>query len=122
MKLIPLLAGSAIALSAAMAAEQIRIETRIAGKEPDGELLALAASGVVVEEGKEAVIRFGVFEYTMTPKLRRDGTVEIVTVITEKRKNESTVVAKPRTIVESGKSAEVGIGNIVVTLKPTRLK
>ena len=122
MKLIPLLAGSVIALSSGMAAEQIRIETRIAGKEPDGELLPLAASGVVVEEGKEAVIRFGVFEYTMTPKLRRDGTVEIVTVITEKRKNESTVVAKPRTIVESGKSAEVGIGNIVVTLKPTRLK
>ncbi|MCU0796028.1 MAG: hypothetical protein MUF31_08850 [Akkermansiaceae bacterium] len=122
MKPISILLAVLATFSLSSAAPLIRIETTISGKEVDGEPLILAAPGVVVEDGKEAIIRFGVLEYALTPRILKNGSVQIETVITDRTKKDSKVLAKPKTVVDLGKSAEITTGNLTLTLLPTRLK
>ncbi len=58
-----------ISLSAS-AAPQPPIETSIAGRKAKGDKEVLSKPNVIVQSSKQASIKFGEFEYSMTPMLR----------------------------------------------------
>ncbi len=113
-----LLATIFISLSAS-AAPMLLIETSIAEPNAKGEKDILSKPCILVESGKQATINSGKLEYSLTPTLRDNGTVDIETVITERNGKETTTHAKPRMIVELGKSAVVTHGQLLFTVKPS---
>ena len=115
---ITLLATIFISFSAS-AAPMLLIETSIAEPNAKGEKDILSKPSIIVESGKQATINFGTLKYSLIPTLRDNGTVDIETVITERNGKETTTLAKPRMIVELGKSAEVTLGQVSFTAKPS---
>lgn len=116
-----LLAASAITV-AASAAPALLIKASIAEINAKGERKVLSKPNVIVESGKQATIKFGKLEYSLTPTLRDNGTVDIQTTMTERDGEKTTTLARPRMIVELGKEAEIASGQFVFTAQPSLAK
>jgi len=116
-----LLATLAITFTAS-AAPTLRIETSIAGLSAKGAREVLSKPTVIVESGKNATIKHGNLEFSLTPTLCDNGTVDIQTVITEHKGKNAETLATPRMIVQLGKVAEIKIGQIAFTAQPSLAK
>ena len=73
----------------------------------------LMAPLVIGPSGKQATIKFGKFEYNVTPVLHDDGTVDVSAILTEHDGKDAHQVVDQRIKAKLGHATEVRVGNLV---------
>jgi type II secretory pathway component HofQ len=116
-----LLTAIAITLSAS-ASPALLVETTITEQHPKGGKDVLAAPRITVESGKKATIRVGKLEYTVTPTLLDDGTIDLRAVLTEHNAKKADKLAEPRIIAKLGQIAEIQVGSFALATKTSLAK
>ncbi len=116
-----LLTAIAITFSAS-ASPALLVETTITEQHPKGGKDVLAAPRITVESGKKATIRVGKLEYTITPTLFDDGTIELRAVITEHNGKTADKLAEPRINAKLGHTAEIQVGPFALATKTSLAK
>jgi hypothetical protein len=113
-----LLTTIAMTLSAS-ASPALLVETTITEQHTNGNRGkdVLAAPRITVESGKKATIRVGKLEYTVTPTLLDDGTVELRAVLTEHNAKKADKLAEPRITAKLGQIAEIQVGPFALATK-----
>ncbi len=111
-----------VATLSASALPALLLEASIAKQTAHGATEVLSQPNVIVESGKQATIRSGKLEYSLTPKLLDNGTVDIQAVITEYHGEKAVVLAKPRMIVEPGKEGSLTMEQRVFTIRASLAK
>jgi hypothetical protein len=116
-----LLTVIAITLSAS-ASPALLVATTITERHPNGGKDVVAAPRITVESGKKATIRVGKLEYTVTPTLLDDGTIDLRAVLTEHNAKKADKLAEPRIIAKLGQIAEIQVGSFALATKTSLAK
>ncbi len=106
----------------ASALSALLVETTIAEINAKGEKSVLTAPRVIVESGKQAVIRVGSLEYAVTPTLLGDGTVDLRATLTKRDGKKADQIAAPRIIAKLGQTAEIKVGTLAFKAKTSLAK
>lgn len=106
----------------ASAAPTLFVETSITQVNAKGVKEVLAAPSLAVESGKLATIQVGKLEYSITPTLLDNGTVDLRAVLTERNGEKKDQLAAPRINAGLGKVAEIKVGQIAITTKTSLAK
>jgi len=118
-----LLATIAI-ISAASASPALLVETNITEHQTkDGKDISTStAATITVESGKSAFYQVGKLEYTVTPTLLDDGTVDVSAVAIERNGQKAHKVAAPRIKAKLGQVATIQTGELTFTAKTSLAK
>lgn len=106
----------------ASAAPTLFVETSITQLNAKGVKEVLAAPSVAVESGKLATIQVAKLEYSITPTLLGNGTVDLRAVLTERNGEKKDQLASLRMNVGVGKVAEIKVGQMAITTKTSLAK
>lgn len=102
----------AFAASAAVAAEQLRVESTFTDRAHDGKPRTLRLPAATVESGKPAEIHFAPYAFKFTATLNADRTVTIATVIEKAAASgKREVLSRPTILTAPGKSATISVGD-----------
>ncbi|MFZ4779627.1 MAG: hypothetical protein ACOYM3_30055 [Terrimicrobiaceae bacterium] len=106
-----LLATIAIPL-AVSASPTLILETTITEHHATGGPDVMKVPRFSTESGKQSVITVGKLEYSVTPTLLDNGTVELHAVLTESNGDKADVLTAPTIRAKIGQAAEIKIGDL----------
>ena len=106
----------------ASAAPILLVATTITQQNAKGGKHVLAVPSIAVESGKLATIQVGKLEYTITPTLLDNGTVDLRAVITGHNGEKKDKLSSPRINIALGKVAEIEVGKVAITFKTSLVK
>lgn len=116
-----ILASIAITLTA-VASPSLRVDITVA----TGGDRIVSRPTIMTQSGKQAVISSGDQEseltIALTPTLHENGTVDIQSVITQRKGKKMDRLAVPRIVVQLNKFARIQVGELVFTAKPSLAK
>lgn len=111
--------GVVIATFTASASPLLLLETTVTVEDVNGNKDVVTPDPSPVESGKKAIIPFGKYEFTVTPILLADNTLDIHVVVTERTGEKIKQVAVPRLKAGIGQAAEIQVGEISFGMKIT---
>jgi hypothetical protein len=98
------------------------VETTITEHHETGGRDVLKVPPIYTESGKQAVVQVGKLEYTVTPALLDDGTIDLRAVLTERNGDKADVLAAPTIKTKIGQVAEIRIGDLAIETKTSVAK
>ena len=117
-----LLAILFISAQAFAAPANLLVETTITEHHETGGPDVLKVPNIYTESGKQAVVQVGKLEYTVTPALLDDGTIDLRAVLTERNGDKADVLAAPTIKTKIGQVAEIRIGDLAIETKTSVAK
>lgn len=106
----------------ASASPPLLVETTITEHHAKGGKDVLGAPRIIVESGKQAGIQVGKLEYTVTPTLLDDGTVDLRAILTERDGKKAHKLLAPHINAKLGEVAEIQVGQLAITTKTSLAK
>lgn len=118
---LALFASLAVAFTASASPELI-VETTITQNHAQGGPDVLKGPNIKVKSGEPAVVVVGGLEYTVTPTMKEDGSVEVRLVLIKRKGDQADQFVAPLTTTKLGQTAEFTVGEFAFASKITLAK
>lgn len=104
-----------------IAAPMLKIEVSIFGLNSKGQLEVVAKPTAIAESGKSTTLEYGNYTIQLSPQLRADKTVKILTKITKKQGESQIPITKKQCSLALGASQEITMEKLAIAVTPSLL-